>query len=133
MGKGGGATGKKEILEMFPEWETGRCLILLFYADWQFFFNFIILYEFWYSCQDELLKNVKVGEKIARNQALKENVFMMVVCVELRIPLFVVGKPGSSKSLAKAIVADAMQGAQSINPVFKTFKEVNLFFPPLCG
>ena len=35
---------------------------------------------------------------------------MMVVCIELRIPLFLVGKPGSSKSLAKTIVADAMQG-----------------------
>lgn len=110
---------------MFPEWETGRCLILLFYADWQFFLNVIILYEFWYSCQDELLKNVKVGEKIARNQALKENVFMMVVCVELRIPLFLVGKPGSSKSLAKTIVSDAMQGNAAYSELFKTLKQVN--------
>lgn len=76
------------------------------------------------SCQEILLENVKLGEKIARNQALKENVFMMVVCVELRIPLFLVGKPGSSKSLAKAIVADAMQGAQAKGDLFKTLKEV---------
>ena len=72
-----------------------------------------------------LLENVKLGEKIARNQALKENVFMMVVCVELRIPLFLVGKPGSSKSLAKAIVADAMQGDRSCGDLFKTLKEVS--------
>lgn len=51
---------------------------------------------------------------------------MMVVCVELRIPLFLVGKPGSSKSLAKAIVADAMQGEQSSVALFKTLKEVSL-------
>ena len=73
---------------------------------------------------------MKLGEKIACNQALKENVFMMVVCVELGIPLFVVGKPGSSKSLAKAIVADAMQGAQSSGDLFKTFREVKLLFGP---
>jgi hypothetical protein len=77
-----------------------------------------------HSCQDILLENVHLGEKIARNHALKENIFMMVVCVELRIPLFLVGKPGSSKSLAKAIVADAMQGEQSKGPIFKTLKEV---------
>lgn len=61
---------------------------------------------------------------IARNQALKENLFMMVVCIELKIPLFLVGKPGSSKSLAKTIVADAMQKAYSKSELFKQFKEV---------
>ena len=69
---------------------------------------------------------MKLGEKIARNQALKENVFMMVVCVELGIPLFLVGKPGSSKSLAKVIVTDAMQGAQATGELFKCLKEVRM-------
>ena len=41
---------------------------------------------------------LELGPNIACNEALRENVFMMVVCIELRIPLFVVGKPGSSKS-----------------------------------
>ena len=50
--------------------------------------------------------------------------FMMVVCVELRIPLFVVGKPGSSKSLAKTVVADNMQGSAARSLLFKTFKQV---------
>ncbi|KAH3815375.1 hypothetical protein DPMN_143897 [Dreissena polymorpha] len=50
---------------------------------------------------------------------------MMVVCIELRIPLFLVGKPGSSKSLAKTIVADAMQGKNSRGgDLFKHFKQV---------
>ena len=75
-------------------------------------------------CQDVFLDSVRLEDNIAKNQALKENVFMMVVCVELRIPLFLVGKPGSSKSLAKAIVADAMQGDHASGPLFKTLKEV---------
>ncbi|XP_070197743.1 E3 ubiquitin-protein ligase rnf213-alpha-like isoform X2 [Littorina saxatilis] len=79
------------------------------------------------SCQEVLLQNVNLGEKIACNQALKENVFMMVVCIELRIPLFLVGKPGSSKSLAKTIVSDAMQGEKEAGgDLFKTLKEVQM-------
>jgi hypothetical protein len=49
---------------------------------------------------------------------------MMVVCIELRIPLFVIGKPGSSKSLAKTVVADNMQGDASKSQLFKKFKRV---------
>ena len=55
-----------------------------------------------------MLDELELGDNIARNKALSENVFMMVVCIELRIPLFVVGKPGSSKSLAKTVVTDKM-------------------------
>ena len=71
-----------------------------------------------------VLNNMKLPPNIARNGALRENVFMMVVCIELKIPLFLVGKPGSSKSLAKSIVADAMQGAASRSPLFRKLKQV---------
>ena len=37
---------------------------------------------------------MRLGENIAKNAALRENAFMMAVCIELRIPLFIVGKPG---------------------------------------
>ena len=49
---------------------------------------------------------------------------MMIVCIELRIPMFLVGKPGSSKSLAKTIVADAMQGNAAHKDLFKNYKQV---------
>ena len=70
------------------------------------------------------LDQLYLGETIAKNTALSENVFMMVVCIELRIPLFVVGKPGSSKSLAKTIIQDNMLGELSHSDVFKHFKQV---------
>ena len=79
-------------------------------------------------CQDVFLGALQLGPNIARNSALKENVFMMVVCIELRIPLFLVGKPGSSKSLAKTIVADAMQGDAAHSRLFKNLKQVRGFF-----
>ena len=80
------------------------------------------------SCQDVFLDNVTLDKNIARNLALKENVFMMVVCIELRIPLFLVGKPGSFKSLAKTIVSDAMQGNSAKFPLFRNLKQVRICF-----
>jgi len=63
-------------------------------------------------------------KNIAKNKALKENVFMMIVCIETRIPLFVIGKPGSSKSLSKAMVLDAMKGGTSKRELFRAMKDV---------
>ncbi len=71
-----------------------------------------------------LLDNMHLGNNIAKNAALRENVFMMAICVELRIPLFLVGKPGSSKSLAKAIISESMRGKDSRTELLKSFKEV---------
>ncbi|KAL7989544.1 hypothetical protein Chor_012210, partial [Crotalus horridus] len=76
--------------------------------------------------QDLFLNGVPVRERIAKNQALKENVFMMVICIELKIPLFLIGKPGSSKSLAKTIVADAMQGQAAYSDLYKELKQIHL-------
>lgn len=78
------------------------------------------------SCQDFFLENIETRETVAKNIALKENVFLMVVCIELRIPLFLVGKPGSSKSLAKTVVADAMQGQASHCSLFQKLKQVHM-------
>ncbi|KAF6032077.1 hypothetical protein EB796_009577 [Bugula neritina] len=76
-------------------------------------------------CQDVFIDAVvdnSVHKNIAKNKALKENVFMMIVCIENRIPLFLVGKPGSSKSLSKAMVVDAMKGPSSKHDLFKRLK-----------
>ena len=70
---------------------------------------------------------MRLGPNIARNAALRENVFMMAICVELRIPLFLVGKPGSSKSLAKSIIQDSMHGKDSQTGLLRGFKQVFFF------
>ena len=51
---------------------------------------------------------------------------MMVISIDLGIPLFIVGKPGSSKSLAKTVVCDVMQGPNSYADFYKNFKEVHM-------
>ncbi|KAM9358387.1 E3 ubiquitin-protein ligase rnf213-alpha-like [Symphorus nematophorus] len=99
---------QKTISQLLPEYSTKR-----------------VLQEI-QLMQDLLLNGVPMGKTIARNEALKENFFMMVICVELRIPLFIVGKPGSSKSLSKTLVADAMQGPASHSELFKRLKQIHL-------
>ena len=74
-----------------------------------------------------LLNNMGVCPNIAKNAALRENVFMMAICIELRIPLFLVGKPGSSRSLAKSIIQDSMHGKTSRSDLLKKFKQVHMF------
>ena len=78
------------------------------------------------ACQNVFIQAIDLEPNIACNNALRENVFMIVICSELRIPLFLVGKPGSSKSLAKTIVADAMQGRNSKSDLFCQLKEVHI-------
>ncbi len=73
-----------------------------------------------------LLDSMQLGDNIAKNAALRENVFMMAICVELRIPLFLVGKPGSSKSLAKSIISESTRGEDSKKDLLKKFKEVTV-------
>ena len=78
-------------------------------------------------CQQVLLDHMSVAEHIAKNKALRENVFMMFVCIELKIPLFVIGKPGSSKSLAKSIIFNNMQGNKcQDNSMLRNFKAVHI-------
>jgi len=91
--------------------------------------NYIVLTSispfFPHSCQEVLLDSMTLGPNIAKNAALRENVFMMAICIELWIPLFLVGKPGSSKSLAKSIVQSSMQGAASNSELLRGFKQAN--------
>lgn len=92
-----------------------------------------ILFEI-LKCQHVFLNEIQLNNNIARNSALLENVFMMIICLELRIPLFIVGKPGSSKSLAKSIVESTMNGQNSRSDLFKNLKEtyfVNFQCSPL--
>ncbi|KAJ8263858.1 hypothetical protein GJAV_G00142190 [Gymnothorax javanicus] len=100
---------RKEICRTLPEGYTSKRML----------FEITLV-------QDLLLSGVPLGNTIARNTALKENVFMMVICIELRIPLFLVGKPGSSKSLSKTLVADAMQGQAAHSELFRNLKQVHL-------
>lgn len=53
------------------------------------------------------------SEKIVMNKALKENVFLMFVCIMNKIANLVIGVPGSSKSLSISLIQSNLKGKSS--------------------
>ncbi|CAG8459689.1 1476_t:CDS:10, partial [Ambispora leptoticha] len=60
-----------------------------------------------------------VGPSIAANSALLENILVMIVSILTRIPVFIIGAPGSSKSLAIRIISQNLRGIDSHDPYFR--------------
>ncbi|KAH3751737.1 hypothetical protein DPMN_186306 [Dreissena polymorpha] len=72
------------------------------------------------EAQSEFLYRMELPSGTAKNTALKENIFMILVCILNKIPIFVVGKPGCSKSLAMNIIRSNVRGKDSKDEFFKT-------------
>ncbi|XP_046854791.1 uncharacterized protein LOC124447744 isoform X2 [Xenia sp. Carnegie-2017] len=70
--------------------------------------------------QENYLLRMELPEGTARNAALRENVFIMLVSILNRIPVFVVGNPGCSKSLAIQLIRSNLRGKDSKDAFFKT-------------
>ena len=74
--------------------------------------------------QNIIADSVELEKGIARNRALLENLFSIFVCLNTKIPLFIVGKPGSSKSLSFQLIFKSMRGKDSYNNFFQNFPKV---------
>ncbi|CAN0062103.1 unnamed protein product, partial [Sphacelaria rigidula] len=68
-----------------------------------------------------------LGRGVARNEALCENLFVLLVSVLNSFSVFVVGKPGSSKSLAVTILVRSLKGRESSNAFLRSFPAVEMF------
>ena len=77
--------------------------------------------------QEEFCQNMEVEEGIARNAALAENLFVATICILTKVPVFLVGKPGTSKTLTLQIIASNLQGKQSPNPFWRNYPAVYVF------
>jgi hypothetical protein len=74
--------------------------------------------------QEEYLARMELPEGTARNTALRENVFVILVCILNRLPVFVVGKPGCSKSLSMQVIRSNLRGKDSKDEFFKTLPQL---------
>jgi Cdc6-like AAA superfamily ATPase len=74
-----------------------------------------------YKC---FLDEMEIPSGIGRNTPLKENIFVIFTCLMNKIPLFVTGKPGSSKTLAMNLVMKSMKGKSSSKEFFKNLPAV---------
>ena len=76
--------------------------------------------------QQFISNNIEMKIGIAKNKALLENLFTLFVCVNSKVPLFIVGKPGCSKSLSVQLLFNAMKGEASNNSLFKSLPKLFL-------
>ena len=76
---------------------------------------------------DYLLNCVSPPRDFGRNQSLKENIIAMFVAIFNKIPLFVTGPPGSSKTSSFNLIYKSLfRGGQSKNPFLKLFPQIRL-------
>ena len=77
--------------------------------------------------EEDYLNRMELPPGTARNAALRENVFVMLVCILNRIPIFVVGKPGCSKSLSIQLIISNLRGRDSRDPLFRELPQLWVF------
>ena len=69
--------------------------------------------------QKFIANRINPPEGIAKNNALLENFFTLFTCVICKVPVFICGKPGCSKSLSVQLLYKAMRGDSSDDEFFK--------------
>ncbi len=74
--------------------------------------------------QLDYVKRMELPVGTALNTALLENVFVMLVCILNKLPVFVVGKPGCSKSLSMQLINSNLRGKDSKDPFFQKLPQV---------
>ncbi|XP_028396214.1 uncharacterized protein LOC114520187 [Dendronephthya gigantea] len=74
--------------------------------------------------EEDYLERMDLPPGTARNAALRENMFVMLVCILNRIPIFVVGKPGCSKSLSIQLIRSNLRGRDSRDPLFRQLPQL---------
>jgi len=70
--------------------------------------------------QTNVLERVDPPIGIAWNSALLENVFAAFHCINNKVPIYICGKPGCSKSLAIQLIYSSLRGENSKDPYLKT-------------
>ena len=74
--------------------------------------------------QNDILNRMVLPSGIAKNTALQENVFVVLVCILNKIPIFLVGKPGCSKSLSMQLIRSNLRGKDSKDVLFQTMPQL---------
>ncbi|PKY42427.1 hypothetical protein RhiirA4_397377 [Rhizophagus irregularis] len=76
--------------------------------------------------QEDYINRMQCPPNTAHNEALLENVLVMIVCILTRIPLFLIGAPGSSKSLAIRLISSNLRGSDSNDKYFRNLPQIYL-------
>ena len=74
--------------------------------------------------QEFLLSQIELDKDIGKNSLLKENIFTLFLSAVTNIPLIIIGKPGTGKSLSAQLICKSMKGIYSKNKFFKNFPQI---------
>ncbi|CAF1188642.1 unnamed protein product [Rotaria sp. Silwood1] len=86
--------------------------------------DYLIKYILKHEQKKLIDKKMELPEGISLNRALRDNIFVLFACIINRIPLFMCGKPGSSKSSAVQILINNLKGKMSKDSYFQTLPEL---------
>ena len=78
--------------------------------------------------EDFILDKIELNKDIGRNNLIKEIIFLSFLSVLTKIPLIIVGKPGSGKSLSIELIYKSMRGKYSKDIFFQKFPQIILTF-----
>ena len=67
---------------------------------------------------------INLEKGIAKNKALLDNIFALFVAINTKVPIFIIGKPGCSKSLSVQLIIKSMRGKDSKNLLFKNLPRI---------
>ena len=77
--------------------------------------------------QNYLINNMQIDIGISKNESLKENLFISFFCIINKLPIIILGKSGTSKSLAIKILQKSMKGSLSKSLLCKNYPELFIF------
>lgn len=113
--------GRKDFLEMIESKTKLSCSNVLQSLTASEFEGTLLEEQKFYTQQ------MNIGPNVAMNDALRENIFMILVSILNRIPIFVVGKSGSSKSLAIEVISASLHGPTSSSQFLCSLPAVQIF------
>ena len=77
---------------------------------------------------DRISELKKIPEDIAQNSALLENLFSLFVAIYSQIPIFICGKPGSSKSLSVDIITQTFKAKSPKDSFYNGLSSLTLHY-----
>ena len=86
--------------------------------------RFINFSDFLELEEEFLLDVMELDKGIGKNILLKESVFLLFISVITKIPLIIIGKPGTGKSLSAQLIYKSFKGKYSKNKFFRKFPPI---------
>ncbi|KAL4503767.1 hypothetical protein ABPG73_017510 [Tetrahymena malaccensis] len=78
---------------------------------------------------DFFISQLKIdSDLISKNKALKENCFCIALCILTKVPLFITGEPGTSKTLSFTLVINSFKGISSSSIFLQGFPSIKEFY-----